>query len=88
MHRIESKKNVSYHLQKQRHHPRVSEVRSPRKELRPWPDSSLEIGEILFETLFPNNVQFVFYEIIYRNSMLLLYRVILYLDICYKFCKI
>ena len=41
-------------------------------------DSSLEIGQILSETLLPNNVQPVFYEIIYRNFMLFLYRIILY----------
>lgn len=63
---------------KNKDHLGVSEVHPPRKDLLPWPDSSLEIGQILSETLFPNNVQFVFYEIIYRNPMLFLYRILLY----------
>ena len=41
-------------------------------------DSCLEIGQILSEKLFPNNVQLVSYEIIYRNSMSFLYDIILY----------
>ena len=65
-------------IYKNKDHPRVSEMHPPRKDLRPWPDSFLEMGQILFETLFPNNVQFVLYEIIYRNSILFLYHILLY----------